>query len=275
MKVIIVGGGVAGCTAALFLKKIGMEVSLYEKYPSPPALQIGAALGLGSNGFSTLALYSEKLAQAIYNRGHRSPFWEMREHDGTLLGFLPAGRENRYGKFGTSLLRRWDVHDVLLKEVEARGINIQYGKKVVGVEENTISVRVTFEDGSFEVADLVVGADGARSKVREFVAPKAKIVYTGYVGVGGNIPKNKLSFDANYFNSIKRGKKEIGAIMTYGPLGFFGFGPCDDKTPEEGGVYTWWSNFASEELQNTIVDPVFAPNPENVVKELKERHGSW
>lgn len=275
MKAIIVGGGVSGCTTALFLKKIGIEVVVYEKYPTPPAIQIGASLGLGANGTATLALYSEQLADDIYSRGHKAPFFEMREHDGRHLGYFPAGREGRYGKYGTMFMKRWDVHDAILKEVESLGIQLKYGMKIISVSEDDRCARVEFADGSIEEADFIVGADGAKSIVREYVVPDAKVIYTGYVGTGGFIPKASVNFDVKHFGGLQPGQKPVGAIMTQGPVGFFGFGPIDEKSAEEGGQYGWWSNCPAEEMRGIIGDAFIAVKPDEIIEKLLSIHGSW
>src|ERR1700761_1235135 len=220
MKVIITGAGVGGCSVALFLKRIEIDVSIYEAYPSSGAVHSGAGLGLAPNGLNTLALYSEEVAAAIYARGHKAAFFELRDADGTILGKMGSGRPDRYGKFGLVLVRRWDVHEVLLREMEARGITVQYNMRAVKAEENTTSARVIFENGLVEEADLVIGADGIHSKVREAVSPSAKPIYTGLVGVGGFVPEKALEpgLRDKFFPKTELHAQK-GSIMTFGPLG--------------------------------------------------------
>ena len=63
------------------------------------------------------------------------------------------------------LLRRAVVHNALLEEMPEDAV--VWGKKVKSVTESGADVRVEFVDGSAETADLVIGADGVRSVVRE------------------------------------------------------------------------------------------------------------
>ena len=236
MKVIIVGGGVGGCTAALFLKRIGIDVVVYEGY-NTSSKHVGAGLGLASNGLSTLALYSEDIPDKITARGYKAGYYEMRDSSGSVLGSFPGGREGRYGKYGTVMTKRWEVHEVLLESMQNAGITIQYGRRVIRVEEDASHARVIFEDNSIEDCDLLIGADGAHSIVRTAVSPDAKVQYSGLIGVGGFLPRSSLSPSllSEYFptESTKTGIK--GAIMSSGREGFFGMSPVDQKNAGDGG----------------------------------------
>ena len=65
------------------------------------------------------------------------------------------------------LLRRAVVHNALLEEIPEDAV--VWGKKVKSVTETEAGVTVEFADGSVEKADLVIGADGVRSIVRECI----------------------------------------------------------------------------------------------------------
>ncbi|TDL16633.1 FAD/NAD(P)-binding domain-containing protein [Rickenella mellea] len=274
LKVIVVGAGIGGCSAALFLDKIGLDVKLYEAYPSSRDSVLGGGIGLASNGTSTLVLVSRELADDIYSRGHKAAYYEMRDCDGAILGNFAAGREGRYGDYGTVLIRRWDVHDAILREIDRKGLSIAYRKRVVAIEEHKDHVSVSFDDGTTDEADLIVGADGIHSVVRRYVAPSAKEKFSGLVGVGGFI--DTKAFDSalveQLFPSSTPALSSKGAIMTFGPLGFFGLAPNNDKPRDNGGSWMWWSTFEAPERDR---DEWRKFNHEESIKELLRRHEKW
>lgn len=62
-----------------------------------------------------------------------------------------------------------------------------------GIDPGSDAARVTFDDGSVVACDLVVGADGIRSRVRQAVAPHAREEYAGYVAWRGLVEERDLS----------------------------------------------------------------------------------
>jgi len=185
-----------------------------------------------------------------------------------------VGKGERYG-YPQMMLPRAVVHEALLAEVPEGAIG--WGKKVKAVRETLYGVEVDFEDGAVEKADLVIGADGVRSIVREaVVGSNYPAHYEGLSGVGGFLPLSSLP------PNFRSGFGQDPVTMTFGPHGFFGYSPCtplppllshppeDESEGDKGEIMImWWSTYE--------VDP---PPPRNLLlknvrNQLIERHGSW
>lgn len=275
-KVIIVGGGVGGCCAALFLHKVGLHPVLYEAYPLlKQSIITGSGVNLAANGLSTLALVSRACADDIYARSHKCAHFEMRDADGTVLGNFPAGSEDpKQGRpYGGIMVRRWDIHDALLKELDRVGVRVVYDKRLVALDERADLVTVTFADGSSDAAPLVIGADGIHSVVRSHILPAALPKYTGLVGCSGFLPKSSFpqSLEESLFPNNTPVIARKGGIMTSGALGFFGLAPVDEISRDEGGQWLWWANFEAPERTR---DEWERFSQEEVRKELQRRNGS-
>lgn len=110
----------------------------------------------------------------------------------------------------------------LLKEVERQGINVCYEKKFVKLEEGKNDVKVWFDDGGVVGAYLVIGADGLRSSVRNFVDADCKPRYNGTMVLYGTASKSvvgkKLSSEA---------QKLPNPSMLFGKGGSFTVWPYD------------------------------------------------
>jgi 2-polyprenyl-6-methoxyphenol hydroxylase-like FAD-dependent oxidoreductase len=176
MKIIIVGAGIGGLTSYLGLQKMLGDLSLdpaptikiYEAHPDPTltASIIGGGLGLGPNGLCALATLCPAAVQRIQANGFESRFMTLRNSKGWLLGRSWVGQGGRY-TYLQMMLARQTVHEAILAEVPA-GV-VQWGKRLKAITEKDTGVEVEFEDGLVEHADLVIGADGVKSLVREAV----------------------------------------------------------------------------------------------------------
>jgi 2-polyprenyl-6-methoxyphenol hydroxylase-like FAD-dependent oxidoreductase len=175
MKVIIIGAGIGGLLTYLSLQKHlsdslpSLTIKVYESHGSPSSTNsnIGGGLGLAPNGLRAIGSVSLKAARYIQEHGYSGTHFTLRNSTGQLLGHMPAGRPERYNGFGQTLLRRAIIHRALLEEMPEEAVT--WGKKVKSVQEQDNGVQVEFEDGEVETADLVIGADGVRSVVREHI----------------------------------------------------------------------------------------------------------
>ncbi|XP_062502960.1 FAD-dependent urate hydroxylase-like isoform X2 [Corticium candelabrum] len=82
----------------------------------------------------------------------------------------------------TGLLQRKELMQVLTDGAKQRGIDMKYNLMVEMIEESGENVTVTFSDGSTDVYDLVVGADGIHSTVRRIVFGDLPLNFSGFVG---------------------------------------------------------------------------------------------
>lgn len=174
---LVIGGGIAGHTAALALHKAGIEATVYEGYASP-AEKIGGPIALAANGVEALRVIDADAAvldnsypiarQVTRIRGRVIPM--------PALSDVPAMR----------IVLRQDLHGSLQQLAADRGIVTHYGKRLVGAEDDGTAVRAQFADGSSAVADLIIGADGVHSTVRKLIDPAAPGPnYTGLLGLDG------------------------------------------------------------------------------------------
>jgi 2-polyprenyl-6-methoxyphenol hydroxylase-like FAD-dependent oxidoreductase len=67
------------------------------------------------------------------------------------------------------------------------------GKQLIDIEQSNNHVTAIFSDGSRETGDLLVGADGLRSTVRQHYAPEIEPIYAGYVAWRGMVDENDFS----------------------------------------------------------------------------------
>lgn len=167
---IVIGAGLGGCATALALKHHGHEVVVFERLKQ--FKRLGDSLGFGENALKLLDRWGGKeLYHQLTSIGNQAEDMQIRRwHDGKILAQQPL--MDMAGYIG----HRGDYHEALLQAVRDAGIEIRTGCEVVAFDEDAPSV--TLADGGVETADLIVGADGIKSRARELVlgftdAPKS------------------------------------------------------------------------------------------------------
>ncbi|MGQ4516735.1 FAD-dependent monooxygenase [Streptomyces sp. DW26H14] len=168
-RVIVIGGGIAGAAVALALRKAGFGVAVYEA-GTDGAEDIGAFLTLASNGMRALAQIDA--SDAVTAIGF--PLTTMRVLDGSGAELARAP----LGEAGDPLLRfrclrRGHLNAALQAEAVRRGISVRHGARLTAFEDGPAGVTAHFSDGSTASGDLLVGADGLRSTVRQRITPDA------------------------------------------------------------------------------------------------------
>jgi 6-hydroxynicotinate 3-monooxygenase len=176
-RIAVIGAGLGGMTVAGLLQRHGFPVNVYEQ--APAFSRIGAGIHLSSNVMLVMRhLGIERTLSDIAL--HPDAFVSRQWDTGEVLFELPfdPASEARYGAAYINV-HRGDLHSVL--ESALVPATIAFGKKLSHIDSSSSAVRLFFEDGSQAEADLVIGADGLNSKVRDHLLGPEKPHYTGHI----------------------------------------------------------------------------------------------
>lgn len=176
LKTLIVGGGFSGMAAAIELRKQGVDVELVEM--DPGWRSYGAGISLGS---ATLRAFRQLgVLDAFLREGHAADGVKMFLGNGQPIGELPTPRLAGPDVPGSGAIMRPVLARILADATRASGTRVRLGVGFQGLEQDADGAIVHFSDGSSGRYDLVVGADGLYSSVRQHVFPEAsKPRYTG------------------------------------------------------------------------------------------------
>jgi 2-polyprenyl-6-methoxyphenol hydroxylase-like FAD-dependent oxidoreductase len=175
LKVLIVGGGVGGMTAAIALRREGVAVDLID---ADPAWRVYGA-GISVTGISLRAFEALGVLDEVRARGFVSAGMKVKTAAGELQMSFPVADNPATVERGGGILRPV-LHDILSTKVRASGADVRLGLRVETIAQDPDGVDVTFGDGSFGRYDLVVGADGIFSQIRNMIFPDAPApVFTG------------------------------------------------------------------------------------------------
>ncbi|MEU7888513.1 FAD-dependent monooxygenase [Microbispora bryophytorum] len=173
-KALIIGGGIAGPVTAMALRRAGIDSEVFEAY-GRGAEGVGAFLTLAVNGLEALRLLD--LHDLVRDLGMDTPVMEIRNARGRLLATTSQPSRT---------LRRADLYRALRDEAVRRGVRIHHGKRLVDASVTSGGVRAVFADGGEAAGDLLVGADGLRSRTRALIDPGApRARYVGLLNTGG------------------------------------------------------------------------------------------
>jgi len=175
-KVLIIGGGFSGMSAAIELRKQGIETHLVEIDPDWRADGAGISVGGATlRAFETLGVLDDFLEQ-----GSVQEALEVMAPTGQLLQTIPNPPVAGANVPGGGAIMRPVLARILSRKVVEAGAKVRLGCTYTAIEQDDEGVAVDFSDGSSDRFDLVIGADGLYSKTREWLLPDApKPNYSG------------------------------------------------------------------------------------------------
>ncbi|MCS4486040.1 FAD-dependent monooxygenase [Staphylococcus americanisciuri] len=176
MKIGIVGAGIGGLTLAALLREQQHEVHVFEQQSS--IKEVGAGIGIGGNVIEKLG--DRDLAKGIKNIGHLLQTTRMLDAHGNVLCEVPFDKKTT----NVTVLRQTLV-DTIASYVSDEMLHFNH--EVTSVEGSETMARIHFRKQASQTFDLVIGADGIRSVVRQSMFPKAKVLYQGYTCFRGMV----------------------------------------------------------------------------------------
>ena len=243
LRVGVVGGSIGGLTAAVLLHEMGCDVQVFER--SSAALQgrgagivvlpmteryfteLGTSLGAGSGSARQVAL--------------TLTYWSYVDPDGAVID--TAATQYRFTSWNT-------LYRALLERLPPERYHL--GCRATGVAQAGDSATVHFAGGETHECDLVVGADGISSTVREAVAPHTATTYAGYVAWRGTVLESELSSstaevfaDAMVYQVLQRSHILAYAIP----------GPADSVEVGERALnFVWYRNARGASYDDLMTD---------------------
>lgn len=217
-RVIVVGGGIGGLSAANSLARQGIPVRVYEQ--APELKEVGAGIQVWVNGMK--AAHRIGVADALRAASGQMEWMHFRSYRGPVIVTSPVGDlARRYGAPFPVMIRRPELLRCLAEGLPKGTLAL--GRVCVGCDQDADGVTVRFSDGSSERGALVVAGDGINSVVRRSQFDEVTPRFAGYQYLRALIPYVKSGFDRNTFT------------FTFGPGDRFGSGDVG-----KGSIY-WFA----------------------------------
>jgi 2-polyprenyl-6-methoxyphenol hydroxylase-like FAD-dependent oxidoreductase len=212
VRVLIVGAGIGGLSAAIALQRRGIEAVLVER--TTELKEIGAGIAIAANAMK--ALDSLGLADAVRHIGAEPQFYEIRSWRGEVLSRVSVSEQREKLGAASVALHRADLQAALLQGLAEAGGKVHFGKECVGLEQTEGYVRASFASGPEERGDLLVGADGLNSTIREHLLGDEPPRYAGYTAWRAVVTPQRELVPQGAVESWGRGKRFLFARIGRG-----------------------------------------------------------
>jgi len=209
-NILIVGGGIAGMTLAIASQRNGLRAEIVELSTDWSVLGVGISL----QGPALRALRMVGVLDACIGQGFGYSHFKACNAQGEVTGTVELPRLNGPDYPAAIGIMREAVHSVLQTAVAKARVPVRLGMTIASIDQRDDCVIAQFADGTQGSYDLIVGADGANSSVRNLVfegsgAPQ----YTG---------------QAVWRATVRRQPEVQGRYSFFGPRSKAGFNPVSD-----------------------------------------------
>ncbi|BAZ13141.1 hypothetical protein NIES4071_49800 [Calothrix sp. NIES-4071] len=179
-RAIVIGGSLGGLFVGIMLRSIGWDVDIYERSERNLDSR-GGGIVLQPDvieAFQIAGISTQALGVVAHERYYLNS-------DGSIAQSMPMRQ----------MLTSWNLlYGSMRRHFPSE--HYHYGKYLTDVQQNGEQVTAIFADGTRDAADLLIGADGPNSTVRQHVLPRERYRYAGYVAYRGLVNENELSSDA-------------------------------------------------------------------------------
>jgi salicylate hydroxylase len=246
-KILIVGGGIGGMTAAACLLQAGFNVQVFEQ--AKALGEVGAGIQLSANPMRVmkhLGLVDKLAALGVQPSSYQFKLFDS----GEVLQEIPLGKgyEAQHGVPYLSV-HRADLLDVLTAAV--RGLKadaVKLDAKLVDYSESSAGVALHFQDGNEAHGDVMIGADGIKSLIRARILGSTPVHYTGDQSWRILVPAERLPAELRPDTvSICVGPGKHGVIYPIRPDGLVNMVGCVEYATWDDE--SWTARYPWEELK--------------------------
>jgi 2-polyprenyl-6-methoxyphenol hydroxylase-like FAD-dependent oxidoreductase len=212
-RILIIGGGFSGMSAAIECAKRGAQVDLAEIDPGWRSYGAGISLG----GATLRAFRQLGVLDAFLREGAASDGVRLCLPHGPQVAELPTPRLAGPDVPGGGAIMRPVLARILAEATRAAGVTVRLGCTFASIHQDAEGVDVGFTDGQRRHYDVVIGADGLYSKTREALFPDApKPRYSGQAVWRAVLPRPpEVTTTMMWLGRVKPGVNPVSATHMY------------------------------------------------------------
>lgn len=199
-SIAVIGAGLGGAAAGALLQQAGYPTKVYEQ--APAFSRLGAGIHLGPNVMKVMRRIG--IEEKLSAMGSHPDHWFSRDGTtGDYLSRIPLGdfARNKYGAAYITV-HRGDLHELMVSALDQD--KLYFNKRLVDVDDTGDKVTMAFADGTSAEADLVIGADGVNSCIREKLLGPESPIYSGWIAHRAIISAEKLkAYDLDFEACVK------------------------------------------------------------------------
>ncbi|TDW23743.1 FAD-dependent oxidoreductase [Kribbella kalugense] len=253
MRVAIMGAGIGGLALAQGLLKAGVDVTVFERDPSPQYRKQGYRIHISPVG-------EEALAAVLPDAVRRRVIATATQPGDLVAGFdaqLNTQFEQVFPVAGPDSVTSVDRYAFRRALMTGLDDVLEFGKQFTSYVETPDGVEVAFADGTSAVADVLVGADGVGSRVRGSLLPDQDVVDIGVRCIYGKVPLTpavRAIAPAAFLRGFCFASDGSGLGAAFGPVVF-------REAPAEYGDYLMAVLTGTNEVLGTSDEELFAMSP--------------
>ncbi len=228
-KVLIIGGGIAGLTLALSLKKLGIPVVIHEKYNHYQNQKTGFLI------WSYAIKILQDLGVPVDEVGAPLEAFRIHGRKGRFICEMPIGSVSRLHGANSYEINRYRLSELLSKMV---GDDLLLGSECISVSSIEGQAIATFADGSSDQGDILIACDGSNSVVRKFIHPGVQLRMLGSGGwisvIDQRLPLLPLNTQMEFWQpGVKAGVADLGHGETRWYVAFKNYIPSADESKKD------------------------------------------
>lgn len=228
-KVLIIGGGIAGLTLALSLKKLGIPVVIHEKYNHYQNQKTGFLI------WSYAIKILQDLGVPVDEVGAPLEAFRIHGRKGRFVCEMPIGSVSRLHGANSYEINRYRLSELLSKMV---GDDLLLGSECISVSSIEDQAIATFADGSSDQGDILIACDGSNSVVRKFIHPGVQLRMLGSGGwisvIDQRLPLLPLNTQMEFWQpGVKAGVADLGHGETRWYVAFKNYIPSADESKKD------------------------------------------